>query len=455
MAIRNLLGNIKAVPAPAKGSSLEGEIILPSDTSRPARLGLWVLGIGFGGFLLWAGLAPLEEGVPTQGMVTIATKRKIIQHLTGGLVRKIYVREGQFVKKGEPLIALDDSLVRANYEAVRQRYLTLRAMEGRLLAEQSGQSKITFHPDLLQEQNDPQVKQILSNQEQLFQARRQALASDMQADHEAVQGLQASLQGLDGALSSRESQLQYIQEELKGIRDLVKEGYAPRNKQLDLERMAAEATGAIAETESNILRTNRQIAETRARAAQRVQEYRKEVEGTLADVRREVQSDQQRTKAAKDELDRMVIRAPEDGQVVGLVEQTVGGVIGPGQKLMDIVPQDEPLILEARVPPQMIDRIHKGLIADVRFSAFANSPALVVQGKVTSISSDVITDPRTGIPFYLGQIAITPEGVKQLGNHEMQAGMPAQVVFRTGERTVLTYLLHPFLQRLAASMKEE
>ena len=122
---------------------------------------------------------------------------------------------------------------------------------------------------------------------------------------------------------------------------------------------------------------------------------------------------------------------------------------------MDIVPQDEPLILEARVPPQMIDRIHKGLIADVRFSAFANSPALVVQGKVTSISSDVITDPRTGIPFYLGQIAITPEGVKQLGNHEMQAGMPAQVVFRTGERTVLTYLLHPFLQRLAASMKEE
>ena len=455
MAIRNLLGNIKAVPVPAKGTSLEGEIILPSDTSRPARLGLWVLGIGFGGFLLWAGLAPLEEGVPTQGMVTIATKRKIIQHLTGGLVRKIYVKEGQFVKKGEPLIALDDSLVRANYEAVRQRYLTLRAMEGRLLAEQSGQSKITFHPDLLQEQNDPQVKQILSNQEQLFQARRQALASDMQADHEAVQGLQASLQGLDGALSSRKSQLQYIQEELKGIRDLVKEGYAPRNKQLDLERMAAEATGAIAETESNILRTNRQIAETRARAAQRVQEYRKEVEGTLADVRREVQSDQQRTKAAKDELDRMVIRAPEDGQVVGLVEQTVGGVIGPGQKLMDIVPQDEPLILEARVPPQMIDRIHKGLMADVRFSAFANSPALVVQGKVTSISSDVITDPRTGIPFYLGQIAITPEGVKQLGNHEMQAGMPAQVVFRTGERTVLTYLLHPFLQRLAASMKEE
>ena len=455
MAIRNLLGNIKAVPVPAKGTSLEGEIILPSDTSRPARLGLWVLGIGFGGFLLWAGLAPLEEGVPTQGMVTIATKRKIIQHLTGGLVRKIYVKEGQFVKKGEPLIALDDSLVRANYEAVRQRYLTLRAMEGRLLAEQSGQSKITFHPDLLQEQNDPQVKQILSNQEQLFQARRQALASDMQADHEAVQGLQASLQGLDGALSSRKSQLQYIQDELKGIRDLVKEGYAPRNKQLDLERMAAEATGAIAETESNILRTNRQIAETRARAAQRVQEYRKEVEGTLADVRREVQSDQQRTKAAKDELDRMVIRAPEDGQVVGLVEQTVGGVIGPGQKLMDIVPQDEPLILEARVPPQMIDRIHKGLIADVRFSAFANSPALVVQGKVTSISSDVITDPRTGIPFYLGQIAITPEGVKQLGNHEMQAGMPAQVVFRTGERTVLTYLLHPFLQRLAASMKEE
>ncbi len=453
--IRNLLGNAKAVPAPVAGTAVEGELILPADTSRPARIGLWVLGIGFGGFLLWAGLAPLEEGVPTQGMVTIATKRKIIQHLTGGLVRQIYVREGQYVKKGAPLIALDDSMVRANYEAIRQRYLTLRAMEGRLVAERNGQARIIFHPDLLKEKDDPLVRQTMDNQQQLFQSRRLALQADRQAASEAVQGLQASIQGYQGVLKSRNSQQEYIDEELKGIRELVKEGYAPRNKQLDLERMAADATGSIIETQSNIVRAQRQIAETQARETQREQEYRKEVDSQLADVRREVQSDEQRFKAAREELDRMVIRAPEDGQVVGLVEQTVGGVIGPGQKLMDIVPQDEPLILETRVPPHMIDHIHKGLIADVRFSAFANSPALVVQGKVISISSDVLADPRTGAPYYLAQVAITPEGVKQLGHHEMQPGMPVQVVFQTGERTVLTYLLHPFLQRLAASMKEE
>lgn len=452
MALQNLLA--KANPFPASGPALEGELVLPSDTSRPARIGLWVLGLGFGGFLLWAGLAPLDEGVPTQGMVTIDTKRKDVQHMSGGLVREVFVREGQFVKKDEPLIRLDDAPVAANFEAVRQHYFTLRAMEGRLAAEQAGQAGITFHADL-QGQNNPQLKQTLNNQQQLFQSRRMALQAEMQAIEESIQGQQASIQGAEGMLKARNSQLEFIQEQLKGVRDLVKEGYATRSQQLDLERLAAEAMGSIADLQGNILRASRAVAEMKLRALQRAQEYRKEVDGGLADVRREVQADAEKFKAVTQEMERTIIRAPAEGQVVGLAVQTVGAVIGPGQKLMDIVPQDERLVLEARVPPHMIDRIHPGLPTDVRFSSFAHSPSLVVQGKVDSISADLITEPRSGMAYYLGRISITPEGLKELGKRQMQAGMPAEVVIKTGERSVLTYLLHPFLKRMAASLKEE
>jgi membrane fusion protein, protease secretion system len=454
MALQNLLGKLKPVPVPTAGPALEAEIVLPSDTSQPARVGLWVLGIGFGGFLLWAGFAPLDEGVPTQGMVTIDTKRKDVQHMVGGLVREVFVKEGQFVKKDEPLIRLDDAAVAANFEATRQHYFTLRAMEGRLAAEQAGQTQITFHADL-QGQDSALLKQTLNNQQQLFQSRRLSLQADMQAIEESIQGQQASIQGYEGMLKARNSQLEFIQEELTGVRDLVKEGYAPRNKQLELERMAAESMGSVADLQGNILRARRAIAEMKMRAIQRTQEYRKEVDSMLSDVRREVQADEEKFKAVKEELERTIIRAPAEGQVVGLAVQTVGGVIGPGQKLMDIVPQNERLLLETRVPPHMIDRIHPGLPTDVRFSSFAHSPSLVVQGKMDSISSDLITDPRTGMPYYLGRVSITPEGVKELGSRQMQAGMPAEVVIKTGERTVLTYLLHPFLKRMAASLKEE
>ncbi|MFA7281225.1 MAG: HlyD family type I secretion periplasmic adaptor subunit [Sterolibacterium sp.] len=433
--------------------ALEGELILPTDTSQPARVGLWVLGLGFGGFLLWTGLAPLDEGVPTQGMVTIDTKRKAVQHLSGGIIKQMLVKEGQSVKQDDPLLSIDDAVSLANYESVRQHYLTLRAMEGRLLAEQSGQDKISFHPDLLKAVDDPYLHQTMNNQLQLFQSRRMALQADMDAMEEQIQGQEASILGAEGMLRARTSQLEFIQEELKGVRDLVKEGYTPRNKQLELERTAAEATGAIADLQGKILRGRRDIAEMKLRDIQHHQEYRKEVDSQLSDVRREVQADAEKYKAATQELGRTVIRAPSEGQVVGLAVQTVGAVIGPGQKLMDIVPHNEALLLEAKVPPHLIDNVHAGLEVDVRFSSFAHSPALVVIGHVDSVSSDLIIEPQTA--YYLARVSITPEGMKVLGNRQMQAGMPAEVVIKTGERTVLAYLLHPLLKRMAASMKEE
>ena len=437
-------------------NTLEGELVLPTDTGRPIKIGLWTLGIGFGGFLLWAGLAPLDDGVPTQGMVAIDTKRKAVQHLTGGIVDQVFVKEGQVVKSGEPLMRLDNALTQANYESIRQLYLTLRAMEGRLLAEQNDQAKITFHADLLQADSDHYIKQTINNQQQLFQSRRLSLQADMQAIKESIQGQEASIQGYEGMLHARKSQQAFIQEDLDGIRDLVKEGYAPRTRLLELERMAAESIGSAADLQGTIQRARSAIAEMKMRAIQRTQEYRKEVDSQLSDVRRQVQADAAKLKASSEELARTVIRAPSEGQVVGLAVQTVGGVISPGQKLMDIVPANEVLLLETRIPPHMIDRVHAGLSTDVRFSSFSHSPFLVVQGKVDSVSSDLIFEPQNpNITYYLARISITPEGIKKLGGRQMQAGMPAEVIIKTGERSMLTYILHPLLKSMAGSMKEE
>ncbi len=426
-----------------------------SDLGRAGRIGLWALGIGFGGFLLWAAFAPLDEGIPSQGHVAIDTKRKSVQHLTGGIIKEVLVGEGDQVKEGQLLIKLDDAAAKANFESVRQRYLGMRASQGRLMAEQNGQSTITYHPDLLAAASDPLIRQQTLNQEQLFQSRRSALRADLQGIEESIQGQQGLVQSYEGMSGNRRNQLSLLNEELNNTRGLVKEGYAPRNRQLELERQVSESSTSIAELQGNAIRAKRTVAELRQRAIVRQQEYRKEVESQLADVTREALIDSGRFLALQDELARTEIRSPASGQVVALAIQTVGGVIAPGQKLLDVVPANESLLLETRVPPNLIDSVKAGMPVDVRFSSFARSPQLVVQGKVVSISADLLTDPQNGMAYYLARVALTPEGLKMLGKRQMQPGMPVEVVLRTGERSMLTYLLHPLTKRIAASMNEE
>jgi protease secretion system membrane fusion protein len=443
-------------PSTPQGADLAANAqTLSKHTGRAARIGLWALGLGFGGFLLWAGFAPLDEGVPSQGMISIDTKRKSVQHLTGGLVKEVLVREGDLVKEGQLLIRLDEAVARANFEAARQRYVGLRAMEGRLLAEQRGVNKISFHPDVLQAASDPQIRAVIFTQEQLFNSRRAALQADLQSTAESIQGQQGLILSYESILINRKNQQSLLAEELNNTLALVKEGYAPRNRQLELERMSAESSSGIAELQGNTIRAKRAVAELQQRAIVRQQEYRKEVESQLADVSREVPGDAEKFRAAKDDLSRIEVKSPTAGQVVSLAFQTVGGVIGPGQKLMDIVPQDQALLIEARVVPHLIDRVHKDLPVDVRFTSFAHTPQLVVHGKVVSISADVLADQQTGAPYYLARVGVTAEGYKQLGKRQLQPGMPVEVVFITGQRSMLTYLLNPLTKRLAASMKEE
>ena len=450
------MSNTSTASSPAQTlASITDVIAKPEPKGQPGRIGLWALALGLGGFLLWAGLAPLDEGVPGQGMVTIDTKSKAVQHLSGGIIKEVLVKEGDVVKEGQLLIKLDEATTRANFEAARQRYLGLRAMEARLLAEQQGLGKISWQPDLREALTDPQIARMALTQEQLYGSRRSSLQADLQSIEESIQGQQALLQAYSAMLGNRRNQLALLSEEHKNTSERVKEGYAPRNRQLELERMLSEINSSIAELLGNSTRAQRAINEMRQRAIVRQQDYRKDVESQLAEVGREVQADAQKYQAVKDDLGRVDIKSPAAGQVVGLTVQTVGGVIGSGQKLMDIVPTSQALMLEARISPHLIDRVHAELPVDVRFSSFANSPQLVVDGKVASVSGDLLIDNRNGAGYYLVRVAVTPEGLKKLGKRQMQPGMPVEVVFRTGERSMLTYLLHPLTRRMAASMKEE
>ena len=453
----NTLKTTKPEALPALDGPVDVNARARTDIGKAGRIGLWALGIGFGGFLLWAALAPLDEGVPGPGTVALDTKRKAVQHLQGGIVREVLVREGDEVKEGQLLIKLDDAVARANFESVRQSYLGSQAMQGRLEAEQQGKNSIEWSPELKEAaSSDPKIQQQLLNQEQLFNTRRNLLRADLQSIEESIQGQQGMLQSYAGMVSNRKQQLALLRDEYTHLRDLVKEGYAPRNRQLELERNMADINTALADLQGNTMRAQSSIAELRQKVVSRKQEYRKEIETQMADVSRQVLADSEKYRALNNDLDRTEIRSPASGQVVGLAAQTVGGVVSPGQKLMDIVPKGAPLMLEAHVAPHMIDRVKAGMPVDVRFSSFANSPQLVVAGAVDSISGDLLSDPANpNNTYYLARVRVTDKGVKELGSRQLHPGMPVEVIFKGGERTMLTYLLHPLTKRMAAAMTEE
>lgn len=444
-----------AQPVPDQAHALEHY----ANGRSVSRAGVWLLLLGLSGSLAWAGFAPLDEGVPTDGTVSIETNHRVVQHLTGGMVSKILVREGQEVRQGDVLLTLDEQNTRARFEEVRQRYLGLRAQESRLMAEKSGLATIRFHDDLLQHQDDPLIRQHMLNQTQLLQARRAALSADVAAKRESIAGQKALIDGYRGMLESQRAQLALLQEQLSSIRDLVRDGYAPRVQQNELEQKVALLQGQIAGVQGDLLRSQKMILELNQQIVIRQQSEQKEIDTDMAQVKLQVEADAEKFKALTEDLGRTLLRAPASGQVVGLQVHTVGAVIQPGQNVMDIVPMDEPLIIDARIQPHLIDKVHAGQTADVRFATFADAPQLLAEGKLVSISRDLVTSQGGGeiqpSSYYLARISLTAKGMQSLGGRRLQPGMPVQVVIKTGERSLLTYWLHPFTKRIAASMKEE
>ena len=444
---------------PAETPITEGQLKLAgeaiTDTRRPISIGLTILGVGLAVFLLWAFLAPLDEGVPAAGTVAVESKRKVVQHLTGGIVKKILVKESQEVEAGEPLVLLDDTTSKANFDATREQYYALQAQTDRLHAEAIKADKVTFSQPLLDAADDPVANQNMVSQRQLFLTRRAALQGELAILDASARSAEEQIRGVEAQARGKKEQLKFVREQLEGSRELAKEGYLPRNRWFEDERLAADLQASTTELQSSVIRATNMAIEAKQRLAQRQRDFQKEVETQYSDYRREAMVAAEKFRAAREDYARTVIKAPVDGYVNGMGAFTEGSVITPAARLMDIVPKDEALILEVKIDPNIIDRVHVGLPVDINMHAFANDPGLVLEGEIESVSPDLIFENNPNFPpHYLGRVRVTTEGLKKLGSRVLQPGMPAQVMIKTGERTLVQYLLKPLVMRVAASMKE-
>ncbi|RTZ43171.1 HlyD family type I secretion periplasmic adaptor subunit [Candidimonas sp. SYP-B2681] len=426
------------------------------NSQSPMRWGLAVLILGFGGFALWAAFAPLDAGVPANATVEVAGNRKSIQHLEGGTIDEILVREGDEVKAGQILLRLNRTRSEAEQGVISSQYITAKTIEARLLAERDGAPGIVNDPQMVSRfKGDSRFVEAARAQERLFQTRQDALKGEIAILQENQRGAEAQLKGLGQVQTSRKSQIGFINRELSGVRQLAKEGYLPRNRMFELERDAAQLNAALSNDMVEAGRVRNQISELKLRILQRSQDYQKEVQSQLSDVQKEASALGDRLAALDYTVRETDIRSPIDGVVQNLKVHTVGGVIGQGTLLMEVVPQDNAYLVQAQVPVQTIDKVHAGLDVEITFPAFNHSSTPNIPGKVLTVSGDRFTDEATNMPYYRAQIKLTPEGVQMLGDNVMRAGMPASVLIRTGERTMLSYLLKPMLERLNKSFKEQ
>ncbi|UCJ17810.1 HlyD family type I secretion periplasmic adaptor subunit [Pseudomonas sp. MM211] len=428
--------------------------VLPLDERRYSRMGGWLLAVGFGGFLLWAGLAPLDKGVAVSGNVVVAGNRQAVQHPSGGVVQSLLVRDGDQVEAGQVLIRMDATQIRAQRESLFVQHLGAVASSARLEAERDGLAAIDF-PPAIASADDPRVDSTLALQRQLLASRRAALRLELDGLQESIAGSQAVLEGLRAAKAHKDEQRSSMQAQLQGLRELAREGYVARNRLLENERLYAQLNGDISEDLGNIGRTQRQILELRLRAAQRGEEYQQDVRQQLADSRLKVEELGSRLSAADFELAHSEVRAPAGGTVVGLDVFTEGGVISPGQMLMEIVPQDAPLLVDARAPVELVDKLQPGLDVELLFVAFNQSRTPRVNGKVTLVSADRLLDEKTDQPYYRLRVQVDDDGLRQLQGQQIRPGMPVEAFVRTGERSLLNYLFKPLTDRTHMALVEE
>ena len=442
-----------AAPGAGPASGAANSAIDLND-ARPRRWGWLLVVAGFGGFMAWAATAPLDAGVPSPGTVVVSGNRKAVQPMIGGKIAELAVKDGDIVKAGQVLVRFDDTQARSQFDVARGQWFSTSAVEARLVAERTGQAQIQFPEELRQEKADPRAANAMALQSQLFATRRRSLESDLNVLRESIRGLEAQLQGIEESSRARREQMRLLSEEIERQRDLVKDGFLARNRLSEQERALAAVMGAIAEDAGNLGRTRQQIAELRARMLSREQDFRKEIESQLTDVQRDAASLTSRLQALQFELVNTEIKSPADGIVVGLAVHTIGGVVPAGAPMMEIVPGDEPLKIEAQVAPHLIDKVHPDLDVDILFPAFNQATTPHIPGRVVQVSADVLVEPKQGIPYFKATVEVTPEGMKQLRHYQIRAGMPAEVFIRTGERTMLNYLLKPLADRLNRALTE-
>lgn len=422
---------------------------------KAAWLGWTIALLGVGGFIWWAAVAPLDQGVPVSGQIVVTGNRKVVQNLSAGKVEAILVKDGDEVKLGDVLVRLDATAARSQYEVAQSQWLSAKAAEARFMADSQGAAQIAFPQALRDEAKDPRVSNAMAVQSQLLRARRAGLAADMEVMKSTIAGLESSIAGYEEARRAKEQQVKLLLEELKGLRELAGDGFLPRNRLSEQERLLAQLNGAIAEDTANAGRARQNIAEVNMRMLARQQEYRKEIETGLSEVQKEATSLDSRLKGLTFELASTEIKAPSSGVVVGLNVHTVGGVLPSGFTLMEVVPRNEPLKVDVQIPTHLIDQVRVGLPVQILFPALNQVTTPEIPGKMILVAADATSDPQGKVPpYYRGQAVVTPEGMAKLKTHEIKAGMLAEVFIKSGERTLLNYLFKPLSDRLRPALTE-
>lgn len=417
------------------------------DDRRYVRLGFLVLVAGLGVFLVWAAFAPLDEGVPGQGVVTVINQRTIVQHPSGGLVDEVLVTEGSKVRAGQVLARLNITENKAQAEMVRAQYRAAKSEEQRLLAELSG--KKVMQP-AMGESADPLMSEAISYQTAVLQSRKAVLASELAVIRENLRGLEHQAESYRTLSETRKQQSELAKQQVMSVRELSSAGYYPKNRLLELERAATEHDAKTDETRAELGRIESGIAEVKHKILLRQQEYKKEIESRLAELQQQVIGLKSKLDAVEFIEKNSVIVSPVAGIAVGLSFHGKGEVIPPGGRIVDIVPENEQLIIEAKFTPDLADDLRAGLMVEVRFSGLTHANLPVIEGEVLTVSADQLVDKVNGFSYFLARVQLAKQGLATLHARKVviQPGMPAEVLVKTGERTLLSYLIAPIRDRM-------
>lgn len=425
----------------------------PTDEMPVVRKGLLLIAVAFGSLLIWSLVAPIAKGVVAPGLVGADSNRKIIQHLEGGIVSEILVRDGSVVKAGDVLLRLDEVTSQAQRDVLYGQFLTAKAQEARFIAERDQQSAITFPQELQGTGDYGRNAAIRQSEQEIFNSRRDAIKGQLSILDQRVKQLEEQSKGLAAQVAANTQQITLIDSELEGLQQLFEKGYASKTRLLELQRRRAELEGDRGNYEAEIARNKVASGEARLQAIQVRKQFDEDVAKGLAEAQAKVFDLQDRLTSAVDVLQRREVKAPTDGVIVNSRVHTVGGVVRTGDPLMELVPTNDDLIIEAMVSPLDVDVAAPGMEAEVKFSALSirNIPMLI--GTVETVAADATTDQH-GNRFFMARVRVSKDQMTLLGDQKLVSGMPADVLIKAGERTIIEYMLKPLTDSFFKAFKE-
>ena len=431
--------------------------VLPTkvDFRRYAMLGYVSIVLVFGGFGLWASMAPLDRAAVAPGQVAVESDHKAVQHLEGGIVREILVKETQQVKAGDLLFRLQPTQAQANTDILRKQIDAALAEEARLVAEQSNATAIAFPASVLARGNVPETATAIADQQRQFVERRNSLASQVNILNSQIAQQQQQLAGRDRQRNSQVEQIKSLDGQMNAVRPLLEKGLYARNRFLEMERDRARITGELGAAEADVARFGQLIEQSRLQIGQVWQKYQTEISQQLDTARGKLSELREKLLIAEDVLRRIDVRSERDGIVMNMKVHTIGAVVKSGETLAEIVPVGEGLNVMARVSPRDIESVMVGQKAEVRFSNFSSRQTPIILGRVESVSADSMTDDATKQQYFSAKIVIDYRTVSPEISQHILPGMQADVLISTGERTVLEYLVGPLMNSLAKTLREK